>query len=223
LSKKWNKKNNFYSSVFKPSILKSSELLPEELLYTSRLVKTRTKKYFLCIPIPLELKSDNQAAEKSMIFLDPGVNNFVTGYDPSGKIIIWGENDIGRLLHYKRKLQSKIKKEKKQSKKYRMNIALLRMGEKIKNLVDEMHKKLSKWLCENYENIYLPRLNFHTCKKLNNKSKAKMASYSHCAFSDRLINKVREYSNCKVTEINEAFTSKTCCCCGYQKRQFIYK
>lgn len=59
LSKKWNKKNNFYSCVFKPEILKSSEKLPINLKYTSRLVFTETNKYYLCIPKPLELQSEN--------------------------------------------------------------------------------------------------------------------------------------------------------------------
>ena len=74
-----------------------------------------------------------------------------------------------------------------------MKRAYLRIGERIYNLVDELHKKLTKWLLENYKYIFIPRLNFHKCKKLNSKSKAKMASYRHCSFLDRLINKSREY------------------------------
>ena len=230
LAKKWNKPNNFYSKVFKPSVLKSSEKLLDDLKYDSRLLKTPTKKYYLCIPKPLGvIKSENQALN-NMIFLDPGVKNFITGYDPSGKIITWGKRDIGRiarLLHYKRKLQSKTEKALRHSKRYKYRIAGLRIGEKIKNLVDELHKKLAKWLCENYNYIYLPKLNFHNCKNLNKKSKAKLASFRHCSFFDRLMYKTREYSNCKVLEVNESFTSKTCSNCGFQKENLknkdIYK
>ena len=217
LSKKWNKKNNFYSSIFKPKNMKSSEPLPEILEYSSRLIKTETKKYYFCLPAPLVL-SENQAPENSMIFIDPGVKTFITGYDPSGKIITWGERDVGRisrLLHYQRKLQSKIRQSK--IKKNSWRIANLKIGENIRNLVTELHKKLSKWLCENYENIYLPRLNFHNCKNLNRKSKAKLASLSHCKFLERLKDKTREYSKVNFYEVNEAYTSKTCSDCGYQK------
>jgi transposase len=220
LSKKWNKKKNFYSSVFKPENMKSSEPLPKILGYTSRLIKTETKKYYFCMPAPLAL-SENQAPENSMIFIDPGVKTFVTGYDPSGKVITWGERDVGRiarLLHYQRKLQSKIKTSTLRNKKKNLwRIANLKIGENIRNLVSEMHKKLSKWLCENYENIYLPRLNFHNCKNLDRKSKAKLASLSHCSFLERLKNKTREFSKVHFYEVNEAFTSKTCSSCGYQK------
>ena len=88
------------------------------------------------------------------------------------------------------------------------------MNEKIFNLVEELHKKLTRWLVENYRYIFIPRLNFHNCKRLNRKSKAKMASYRHCAFLDRLNNKTREYKTVKVVEVEEDFTSKTCSHCG---------
>lgn len=165
-----------------------------------------------------------------MIFIDPGVKTFVTGYDPSGRIIVWGERDIGviaRLLHYKCKLQGKIKKEKRYKKRLTMKKAFLRIGERIYNLVDELHKKLTKWLLENYQYIFIPRLNFHKCKKLNSKSKAKMASYRHCSFLDRLINKSREYVKSYILEVNESYTSKTCSKCGNQhenlKNKDIYE
>lgn len=233
LSKKWNKKNNFYSEIFKLENIKTSEKLPEQLNYTCRLKRTQLNKYYLCIPEPLQMKSENQALGK-MIFIDPGVKTFLTGYDPSGKIIQWGEKDIGvisRLLHYKRKLQSKMSSKWKKtsilmfksSNRRKMFKAILRINNRIYNLVNELHKKLSKWLVENYQYIFIPKLNFHNCKKLNKKSKSKMASYRHCAFVDRLKNKTREISNTYVLEINEAFTSKTCSKCGNQHQSLKNK
>ena len=221
LSKKYNKKNNFYSSIFKPINLKSSEKLPETLTYTSRLIKTKTNRYYLCIPRPLELQSENQA-HNNMIFIDPGVRDFLTCYDPSGNIITIGKGNnirIAKLLSYKRKLQSMITKEKKSRKKKRLSIALLRANEHVNNLIKEMHKKTSRWLCENYDYVFIPRLNFHQCKNLNKRSKALLASYQHCAFVDRLIHKSKEFPNCNINEVNESFTSKTCSCCGIQNKE----
>lgn len=216
LKKKWNKNNNWYSKIFKVDNINSSETLPKILKHDSRLKKTSLGKYYFCIPQPLELKSENQAAKNQMIFIDPGVKTFMTGYDPSGKIIIWGERDIcviARLLHYQSKLQSRITKQFKYHKRHRMKKAFLRISNRIYNLTNELHKKLTKWLLENYEYIFIPRLNFH---KLNKKSKMKMARYRHCAFLDRLLFKSREYIGSKVFEINEAYTSKTCSRCGNQ-------
>lgn len=219
LSKKWNKANNFYSSVFKPKNLISSESLPEELKYSSRLVHTASNKYFLCIPKSLELQSDNQAHNK-ILFIDPGQIDFATGYDPSGEMIICGSKDsgrMGRLLHYKRKLQSKISKEKNNQRKKRLRRAFFRLSDNIDNLVKELHKKLAIWLCMNYSRIYIPRLNFHKCKNLNKKSKSVLVSLKHCEFVNRLIHKSKEFPNCEVIEVNEAYTTKTCGGCGNLK------
>jgi putative transposase len=218
LSKKWNKPKNFYSRIYNPEGLKSSEPLPETLDYSSRLIKTRTNKYLLCIPKPLELQSENQA-HNNMIFIDPGVRDFLTCYDPSGKIITVGKSDSGRiarLLYYKRQLQSKIAMENNKKINLQMSKALLRKGERINYLIEEMHKKTSRWLCKNYDNIFIPRLNFHNCKSLNKRSKSLLATYQHCAFLDRLIHKSNEYPNCKINEVNESYTSKTCSGCGEQ-------
>lgn len=218
LKKKWNKEKNFYSEIFKLKNLRSHQKLPQELPSDSRLVKSSTKEYFISIPENIEV-SDNQADKKSMIFLDPGVKNFVVGYDPSGKCITWGKKDaarIARLLHHKRKLYSRISTETKNKRKKSLRKALLKLGEKISNLVTDLHKKLSKFLCLNYGKIFLPRLNFHNFKKLNKKSKQLMASYRHCEFLDKLKFKASQY-NSKVFEVNEAYTSKTCSNCGFIK------
>lgn len=222
LSKKWNANDSFYSDIFNKDKLKTSKnekhLIPEILNYSSRLIKDKIDKYYIAIPEPLKI-SDNQANNK-MIFIDPGQSIFITGYDPSGKIITIGKKDvgrIGRLQHYKNKLQGKIDVEKIKHKKYKMKKALLRINENVRNLVNDFHKKTTKFLTTNYNNIFIPKLNFHTCKKLNKKDKQKLASLRHCELVDRLIMKTREIKNCKLEIVNEAFTTKTCSGCGEQK------
>lgn len=218
LKKKWAKRKNFYSEIFNPENLSSHQKLPKNLPADSRLVKSPKKEYFISIPENRDV-SDNQADKNSMIFLDPGVKNFVVGYDPSGRSIIWGKKDasrIARLLHHKRKLQSAIDKETKNKRKKSLNNAILKLGKKITNLVNDLHKKLSKFLCINYKMIFLPRLNFHNFKKLNKKSKSLMSTYKHCEFLDKLKYKAFHY-NSNVIEVNEAYTSKTCSNCGFIK------
>ena len=106
---------------------------------------------------------------------------------------------------------------KNKKKQKRLKLAWLRSYLKIDNLVKEMHKKLALWLCCSYKKIYIPRLNFHTMKNLNKKSKSVLASLKHCEFVNRLIHKSKEFLNCQVIEVNEAFTSKTCGLCGNVK------
>ena len=219
LAKKWNKKKNFYSSVFKPEILLSAEPLPENLNYTSRIKKDITGKYIIVVPEPLQVQSENQAPEPRSIFIDPGMSPILTCYDPHGKIYKFGEKDayqIKRLLHYRRKLISKMDLSNSHRQKKNMRKAVFKIYNRIDNLVADFHCKVVKWVVTNFTNVYIPKLNFHKMKKLNKKSKACLASLKLCAFVDRLIDKTREYNWCKVNIVNESFTTKTCSSCGIQ-------
>lgn len=225
LKKHWNKKNNFYSKIFKPSLLNAKEILPEKLLYDTRIIKTPLNKYYICLQNP-KVVNENQVQKDNMIFFDPGLKTFLTGYDPSGRIVTIGNKDcvkrIAILLHFKRRLQSKLSMTTGH-KKNKLRIAMLRINTKIHNLVTDLHKKASKWICENYKNAYLPRLNFHKCKKLNKKSKALLASFRHCEFLETLLKRTQFMKSCNVYEVNESYTSKTCSNCGCQKENLRNK
>ncbi len=95
-----------------------------------------------------------------IVALDPGVSTFQTCFDPSGLIAEWEVGDkakFGRLCHAYDDLQSSwSQKEIRHSKRYRMKKAALRIQLKIRNLVDDLHKKMVKWLCNSYRLILLP-------------------------------------------------------------------
>ena len=50
-------------------------------------------------------------------------------------------------------------------------------------------------------------------RKLRKKTVRRMLSWSHYMFKQRLINKARQFGK-KVVIVDEAYTSKTCSCCG---------
>src|SRR5690606_16092608 len=161
-------------------------------------------------------------AEK-VIALDPGVRTFMTGYSPEGTTTEWGSGDMQRIFRLCRthdKLQSKwSQKEVRHRKRYRLKRAARRVRKKIRNLVDEVHKKLTKWLVSNYETILLP--NFETSdmvtrgqRKIGSKTARQMLTWIHYRFQQRLVNKTREYRNSQVIICDEAYTSKTCGRCG---------
>jgi len=67
--------------------MKSSEPLPVNLGYDSRLVMNRLGEFYLCVPMPLDVRAESQGPAESdvgVISLDPGIRTFMTGYDPSG-------------------------------------------------------------------------------------------------------------------------------------------
>ena len=211
---------------------KSKEILqiPEKLPYDSRLIRTRDRKYYLCIPrfVP---QHDNQVLLHAvnpyeLISLDPGVRAPFTGYDPSGIVYKWGHNDINRIcklaIHYD-KIQSKCSQTAptvKHHYRYKFRKAARRIQEKIRNLVGELHKKLALFLCKNYKIILLPEFNvsqmlkrFH--RRISRKTVRQMVTWAHYRFRQRLLYKQQFFPGCKVIICDEAYTSKTCGKCGF--------
>lgn len=228
-SKHWKKAGVFHPTFFGKEPIKSAEPLPDKLNYDSRLQKTRLGEFYLCIPMPLEVRSENQAPEwkdieDGILALDPGVRTFCTGYSPSGYAFEWGKNDIGRiyrLCHASDKLQSKwSQKEVCHKKRYKLKRAARRIRKKIRNLIDETHKKFTKWIVEQYHTVLLPefetqRMVKRAQRRIRSKTARAMLTWSHYRFKQRLINKTKEYPWCKVIICDEHYTSKTCSQCGF--------
>lgn len=220
--KHWRDGNIFYERTWGSAKLKSTEKLPTNLPCDSRLLRTRLGQYYICMPRPTSAQAINANANE-VIALDPGIRTFCAGYDPSGSVWEFGKGDIGRiarLCSWIDKLQSKrTAPEVRHKQRYSYTRALLRMYDRIHNLVDELHKKLSLWLCRNYRTILLPSFETQQMvssidRKISNKSARMMMTMSHFRFRQRLINKAREYPGCSVIICNEAYTSKTCGECG---------
>ena len=93
------------------------------------------------------------------------------------------------------------------------------MRQRVKNLVDECHKKAALWLLTAFDVVIIPRFNSHKMagkrnRRLNRPTVRKMMTWSHCRFLDRLLAKAEEMGK-KVVVVSEAYTSKTCSACGW--------
>lgn len=204
--------------------------LPDELLHDSRLVYLRRRgRFYMCIPMPLDRKqafSENQAVHKlpSLIVFDPGVRIFMVGYDPSGKAFLIGTPErLYRRFALLDNLMSRIAEEKEPRRKKKLRKLASKMRQRTRNLIDEIHRKLAKYLCETYNVILLPKFDTQrmVCRrrggyrrKIRTKTARTMMTWSHYRFRMHLLNKAREYPSCRVVIVNEAYTSKTCGRCG---------
>ena len=107
----------------------------------------------------------------------------------------------------------------KYQRRRRMRKVASRIRRNIRNLVDEVHCKLAKYLCETYHVILLPKFDTQCMvkrrlRKINSKTARAMMTWSHYRFRMHLLHKAREYPWCRVVIVNEAYTSETCGCCG---------
>ena len=97
--------------------------------------------------------------------------------------------------------------------KVRLKRAIERMRWRMRDLIDELHKQVARWLVDNYDVILLPT--FETSemvqrgkRRLRRKSVRNMLTFAHYRFKQFLKHKAFETGKL-VLDVNEAYTSKT--------------
>ena len=240
LKKHWNRTRGMYADVLNAQHLRSSESLPESLPADSRLIRTKLGRFYLCIPQPMVIESttnagvrENQATPAVRVAsIDPGVRTFATVYSTNGEVTEWGVGDAGRIQRlcasYDR-LQSRwTRKGVRSASRYRMRRAGLRIQERIRGCVNELHRKLALYLCRHHDVILLPTFRSQEmvtrrgCKGkqrvIGSRTARAMCTWSHYRFQQHVIQKARAYPGCLVVLVSEAYTSKTCGRCGHLNR-----
>jgi putative transposase len=172
---------------------------------------TDGKNYFLLIPMDTSVRKPIND-DKTVIALDPGVRTFQTGYSDTEVVEFTSRTEKIEKLHNKIRLLQTLKDKKiRNIKHYRRK--LLRINLRIKNIVDDIHLKTITYLRKNYTDVLLPSFDSQEMVSgtfLHSTTKRRLLGLQHYKFKQRLINK----KELNVHVINEAFTSKTCGCCG---------
>ena len=189
-----------------------------ELSYSCKLILTKNNKYYLAIPSNKEFKNDNN---NNVCAIDPGVRSMITIYDPRGVCYEFGSNIYKMIYKAKKidKIKSKIRKfQGPRNKRYRLKKEQRNIQDKIKNCINNIHHKITKYLSDNYNQILLPE--FQT-KQMTNKKTRKISKstvrnmylWSHYKFRKLLDFKMNR-KNKKLILCTEEYTSKTCTNCG---------
>ncbi len=173
-----------------------------------------------------EFTSEKSNSQK-LIALDPGVRTFMTGFDGERFVEI-GNSDVARiyrLCNHVDKLissQSKLKGRKHKHQRQKVQRKIDRMLTRIRNLVDEVHKKTAAWLTREYRLIFLPTFetsqmvakNGKKKRKINTKTVRQMLVWAHYRFKQTLKFHALK-RGCHVVDVTEEYTSKTCTNCGH--------
>lgn len=197
-SQDWARKSGVFASILSPKVLRAArgQVLPDTIDYVFNIVRdTRHDHYYLCLPMPVDVIKEppstgplsaidgDRAAPVSgpaagVIALDPGVRTFLAGYTDSGTAVEIGRGSdkrLKRLMAHHDDLRSIIDKGTndgtiRHHKRYRMEKALARMRLRARNLIEEVHKKAARWLCENHRYILIPK--FETARMTARRSVA---------------------------------------------------
>lgn len=232
-----------YARIFSPT-MRAAEALPGPggLEHDGRLLRERAGgyRYYYILPVPMPMGGETQAANRTgtaprIAAVDPGVRCFATIYDPTECAVLWwgGSDpsspkkrigDMARIYSLARKVDDLRSRCAKPDIRHRQRYKLNRRAElyrrRIRNAVDETHKKLAHHLCSSYDLVLLPE--FRTSgmvsrrhRKIGSRTVRSMHTWAHYRFRMRLLSKAREFPSCTVVLCNEAYTSKTCGACGF--------
>lgn len=213
---------NKYGEIFKRRLRSSAKLKTKECIEWTEIkqrciIQCINNKWYLIIPSIKQ--KENHKSNQNTVALDPGIRTFQTFYSSEGtcgKIGIDPAKKILPLLHRIDRNTSKITRScKKKRKKFRKQNVKLR--NKAKNYVTNLHWQTVNYLCKEYDNIILPT--YQTKPLVNKKGilpkkcKRSMLSLSSYEFKQKLLYKAKMY-NKQVIICSEAYTSKTCGQCG---------
>ena len=169
--------------------------------------------YYICIPEEKEIKTNNK--NNWVCSLDPGNRKFQTIYSPtSDNYTIIGER-ASSILYNKLLTLDKLL-----SKPIKNKLKIKKLRNRIKNLQSELHNKTIKFLCENFNEINVPKLTKENDiirkynRKINTKTVRNMTVLGHSMFIEKLKAKVDLYKNVLINIVTEEYTSQRCLNCS---------
>ena len=171
-----------------------------------------------------ERECENKRHRHFVVSSDPGIHKFNVFYDLQDETYLFNgdraSESMMTKLKYLDKLTSQLKSGKYNRKKRKaIKNHIYKIRKKIKNLQMDIHYKTSKWLCDNYRVICIPKLNKKNDmikkkdRSIHNDTVRKLVIMSHCKFIERLKAKA-ESTNTTCEVVTEEYTSQVCSRCS---------
>jgi putative transposase len=213
--------SNFKNGAWYPKLTKgmkfqASECIPDSCSQSTQLQKIKDR-WFAIFP---ETYNREESESTEVIALDPGVRTFLTGFDGEQFLEI-GKSDFGRIARLCQHLDKLTSRMSKVNAKQRraMRRAALRIRQKIRSLIDELHRQTACYLTKNYRIIFLPTFESSEMvakvkRKIRSKTARAMLTWAHYRFKQTLKHQA-DRRGITVIEVSEAYTSKTCTRCGH--------
>jgi putative transposase len=171
-----------------------------------------SNKYYVLVLQDCEMQYE--AKRESKCGIDLGVRTFATVYS-NNKTLEIGSNTNKQIDKYNKKID-KIKShfEQKTATKKQYDKVIYKYGNKLRNKIDDMHKKVSERLATNYEIINLGKISTSNVisnerKTIKDITKRRAVALKFYKFTEILKVIAKKY-NCKIVLIDEYNTSKEC-------------
>ncbi|KAK9814254.1 hypothetical protein WJX72_003006 [[Myrmecia] bisecta] len=184
----------------------------------------KPNRWYICVPVKDAPKPEPiyDSAAYNSVFLDPGVRTFQTFYSPDGvcgKIGAGFATNIIDPLYARIDLLTSVATERRGRTKRNLRLRCFGLRNKIRDSVDDMHRKTCRLLCAMFKDIYIPSFETQDMvsrtgdRKIVNVTARRMMTLAHYRFRQRLL-LYAAARDVRVTVVSEGFTTKTCGHCG---------
>lgn len=213
---KYRKKIKIYSTYTNNYTFYLSKPLPRQAINEDGSLKSSHKIYWNGENFYLLLALDREVIQlpkrKKTVALDPGVRKMVTTWDNTNTSYFFGTGKSKQIksLLKKRDFYQSIKNQKN----------YIKIENRIKNLMDELHHKMGTFLCKRYRNIISPKLDVkQLIDKVPSREYRKSLLRMKISEFNALLKTKAELYNCKVyTEkegVHERYSSRLCSRCRF--------
>jgi putative transposase len=213
-------KGKLYSKFWgknKPLLFRYNHREVSLLQGTCLLIYLKHGRLYCSQPNLVEYKVSNK--KDKVIALDPGIRNFITGFDGHYGYQFTNSKDlekIAKIQAYRAKLHKNLR-GKSLRHKQKIKSKMARLNKKIFNLTKDLHRKVASWMSKNYRIVFVPSYRvkkIYSKNKSNKTNRKNQLNWAWFRFRQTL-----EYHCAKngsvVVEVSEAYTSKTCSKCGH--------
>ena len=195
--------------------------------------------FYLCVPVPTTTPPVTKPEDqRTVVALDPGVRTFQYYYSPEvhGGYAD-GAQGFARIFSYCKQVDQTVAlKAARPTTRYLQRMytdRLWRLQHRIRNLVDETHKKVALDLTRRFDTVLIPdfKTKQMTQRKdrddgrprtIASKTARSMLTWAHYRFRERLVGKALGTGK-EVVTVTEEYTSKTCGRCGHVNDKFTSK
>ena len=229
--RKWTELSMFKNQIGK---LWLTEALPGEIIeHGVKITRNRLGHFHMHVPMSTpqeQIPHQKAVEERKVVALDPGVRAFQTFYSPDNDFGSYaaGQGGFNKVFKECVRCDETITKLSRRDIRRRDRKDLLkakyRSIERVKNLVNETHKKVAKDLCDNYDTILLPKFETSSMvkkpkevgdskRKIGSKTARCMLGWKHFQFREFLASKATMRGK-ELIIVTEEYTSQCCGGCG---------
>ncbi|BBG23603.1 hypothetical protein IC006_0891 [Sulfuracidifex tepidarius] len=188
---------------------------PLEGEVTGVIIKRGATGWYAIFQVEVEKKPLEKTGK--VVGIDLGVEKLVTTSDG---IVIENPRVFDKVEGKIKILQRSLTRKKRGSRNYeKTRKKLVKLHEHVKNLMSDYIHKVTSWLVEQYDEIYMEGLDVKEMVE-NNESKTLRKHILHSNFSKFMsyLSYKAERAGRRVVKVNPAYTSRTCARCGYVKK-----